>query len=427
MSSPLKVSARKLKSVLKGRLSSLAQQPKFLQILMKADQAVLRAALKGSRESRSEHVILNSPGSGNIGDQAMFESFVRNVPGTILAIVKSDDAYTLPSNEDRSRVEFSILPKLIYSKSFGHYADLWRLGRRISGAESFSVMGADIMDGGYGQHSSMVEWNIAKTIQESGIPARVLGFSWNGRAPREVTNLARLAGKAGVRILARDPDSHDRLVADGIAGVIQATDMVFSFAAAPTHASQSAAAEATKDIQGKLAIVNVSGLIGRSIEQDAEYDHLLATLENLGYTCLLLPHVSHSNVDDISATVKLRAVSAPAKRSVFVDRLLSPTEVSALVQRADVVVTGRMHLSILALSAKKPVIVLATQGKVSGLMSLFEVPEHCIEPTEGFGPQISELLIRLESDRDAVVTRLSSNLADVKKLSALNFDMVDPR
>ncbi|WP_394524449.1 polysaccharide pyruvyl transferase family protein [Paenarthrobacter nicotinovorans] len=394
---------------------------------MKADQAVLRAALGSHGQHRAGHAILNSPGSGNIGDQAMFESFVGNVPGNIVAIVKSKDAYALPGATDRDRVEFFVMPNLIYSKSFRHYADLWRLGRRIRRVETFSVMGADIMDGGYGTHSSMVEWNIAKTIQESGIPARVLGFSWNGRAPQEVTKLARLAGNAGVRVLARDPDSHDRLVADGITGVVQATDMVFSFGATRSDAPQLEAAEATSELHGKLAIVNVSGLIGRSMEQEDEYDHLLGTLESLGYTCVLLPHVSHSNVDDISATKKLREVSAPAKRSVFVDRLLTPSEVSALVERAHVVVTGRMHLSILALSAKKPVIVLATQGKVSGLMSLFEVPEHCIEPAEGFGPKISELLISLEADRDAVVTRLSSNLRNVQRLSALNFDMVDPR
>lgn len=410
---------------IKAQLSRALDHPMALRIMMSADRFVLRIALSGSRGPDGAHVILNSPGSGNIGDQAMFESFLRNVPGQIIAIVKSSDAYTVPQTEDQSRIAFAVLPNLVYSKFIMHYADLWQLGRRIRSAASFSVMGADIMDGGYGKHSSMVEWNIARTVHDAGISSRVLGFSWNGRAPREVSEQARLAGDAGVRILARDPDSHERLLADGVKGVVQSSDMVFSFKAGGALPTLPSPLQHLRKHDGKIAVVNISGLIGRSIEQNQEYDHLLETLENLGYKTVLLPHVSHSNVDDISAAVKLRAVSQAAQRAAFVDRLLSPVEVSSIVQRADVVVTGRMHLSILGLSAGKPVIVLATQGKVSGLMSLFGVPDHCVEPTEGFGQRLADLVVQLEDDRQSVVSKVDANLGAVQKLSALNFDRLD--
>ncbi|AOT02280.1 hypothetical protein ASPU41_01885 [Arthrobacter sp. U41] len=351
----------------------------------------------------------------------MFESFVNNVSQQVIAVVKSPDAYSTDDIADKNKVAFLVLPHLIYSKFFGHYRDIWAMGRSIRGAESFSVMGADIMDGGYGVHSSMVEWNLARTIQEAGIPARILGFSWNGQANPEVIRQAQKAGRAGVRILPRDPDSLERLVKDNIEGVVQAADLVFAFPTDSSTARPDNSGEPGGNEDEKLAVVNVSGLIGRKIEQDSEYEHILQTLDALGYRCLLLPHVSHSKADDIAAISKLRRKSPMARRADVVEALISPSEVLSLVRRADMVVTGRMHLSILALSAGTPVIVLATQGKVSGLMKLFGIPDHCVEPTLGFGKRISKLLREIEKDRSSIFDTTASNLQAVRALSQVNF------
>lgn len=398
------------------------EKPRALRVMMFADRAILRIALSGGVRVVSKHVILNSPGSGNIGDQAMFESFIGNVQGDVIAVVKSSDAYSLPSNAINSRVDFLVLPNLVYSKFAAHYRDIWILGRSIRDATSFSVMGADIMDGGYGVHSSMVEWNIARTIQNAGIPARILGFSWNGKAHSELVRQARKAGLAGVRILPRDPDSRERLLKDNVPNVTQSSDMVFAFSGSSTEPSSLPVVNGDKECKQKIAVVNVSGLIGSKIEQNTEYEHVLETLEDLGYSCLLLPHVSHSNVDDIAATVRLRSRSAVAKRAGFLEELISPTEVLEVVRKADVVVTGRMHLSILALLASTPVIVLATQGKVSGLMKLFGIPDHCVEPTVGFGRRVSGLLVGLERNRQEVLDRMNSNLPAVRALARINFE-----
>nr|WP_284983088.1 polysaccharide pyruvyl transferase family protein [Arthrobacter sp. efr-133-TYG-118] len=392
-----------------------------------ADRLVLRLVLAGACPANNSHIILNSPGSGNIGDQAMFESFVKNVPGHIVAVVKSPDAYALPEGLDPDRVSFLVLPNLVYSKGPAHYRDLRQLGQAIRSAESFSIMGADIMDGGYGIHSSVVEWNLARTVQDAGIPARVLGFSWNGRAPKEVVRQARLAGHSGVRILSRDPDSHKRLLDDDIESIVQSSDMVFSFLDDLTIHMPAPAIMNWQNPEEKLAVVNISGLIGATIDQNVEYEHFLAALEELGYKCLLLPHVSHSNVNDIAAIAQLRVESAAARRAIFIDTLLSPAEVLSIVKRSEVVVTGRMHLSILALLAGRPVIALATQGKVSGLMRLFDLPDHCVEPTEGFGKRVARLLVHLEANRHTVITKVTSNLPTVRRLSQKNFELFESR
>lgn len=413
----MKVVASK-KAMVRRLAGRVLDEPIILRLMMLTDRIILRAALSGTRISGGQHAILNSPGEGNIGDQAMFESFIGNVSGDVLAVVKSTDAYVLPEDHRSSSVAFLVLPDLVYSKFAPHYRDVWRLGRSIRAATSFSVMGADIMDGGYGLRSSMVEWNLALAVQRSGIPARILGFSWNGKAHREIVRLAQKAGGSGVRILPRDPDSLQRLQIDRVPNITQSSDMVFAFPNKPGSAQTSLSPNTTK----RTAVVNVSGLIGLQIAQEDEYEVLMSTLESLGYECLLVPHVSHSNVDDIAATECLRERSEVASRARFVRELVSPSEVQSLVRNADVVVTGRMHLSILALSVGTPVIVLATQGKVSGLMKFFGIPEHCVEPTKGFGKRVAALLTDLERNRQAITGRIHANLPAVRELASTNFD-----
>lgn len=405
--------------------TQLLERPAAQRSLLAFDRMVLSVALRGRRTTSGINVILNSPGEGNIGDQAMFESFVVNVEGPVLAIVKSADAYSLRQDHEDSRVEFLVLPALVYSKFVSHFIDLWRFGRAVRGARSFSIMGADIMDGGYGQHSSLVEWNIAYSVHKSGVPSRILGFSWNGAASREIVHLARKAGKCGIQILPRDPDSYERLVQDNVQCVRQTADMVFAFKADQSAdpdqpLSRSGAEHQSGD--APLAVVNVSGLIGNRINQGPEYDVILNSLRRLGYRTVLLPHVSHSNVDDIAATTSLRQNSSLMSDCLFIPKLMTPTEVQDLVAGAKIVITGRMHLSILALSMGTPAIVLATQGKVAGLMKLFGFPEHCVEPTPGFGSEVSLLIEKITAEPTIPVAKIRDNLVKVQQLASINFE-----
>ncbi len=50
------------------------------------------------------------------------------------------------------------------------------------------------------------------------------------------------------------------------------------------------------------------------------------------------------------------------------------------MQEARLVVTGRMHLAVLALSGRIPAACLASQGKVEGLMALVGTPELVVDP-----------------------------------------------
>lgn len=76
--------------------------------------------------------------------------------------------------------------------------------------------------------------------------------------------------------------------------------------------------------------------------------------------------MSRLGADDIQAC---RAVWEQHRNAgvLLVDRLLQSAEILGLCTPADVVVTGRMHLSIMVLNSGVPAITLSTQGKVEGL------------------------------------------------------------
>ena len=85
------------------------------------------------------------------------------------------------------------------------------------------------------------------------------------------------------------------------------------------------------------------------------------------------------------------------------------------------VVTGRMHLAIMALHGAVPAIPLSYQGKLSGLMRLFGTEGLSVEPRPGFAAEVEERLERVLAAGDAIRRSLSERLPRVKELAGKNF------
>lgn len=369
---------------------------------------------------RSYHVLLNSSGGGNIGDQAMFESFVHNVEGPIVAIVRSETAFQVPEGRAHgTRIE--VLPRLVYGRGWKRLRDIALFMRLLAGARSFSVVGADVMDGGYGKRPSAVEWNLAIAAQRSGVQSRILGFSWNENPRKLLSRLARSAGQQGVIILPRDPQSYSRLSSSGVPGLVQSADLVFSMGHVDEQFPEFEAIRQAKFNGQKVALLNVSGLVSLAVDQTAEYLDIYARLTQLGYLPVFVPHVNHSNVSDENVIATVVDHLPRDAEYVAIGRLLEPGQIKALARLSDVVISGRMHLSILALSAGVPAIVLATQGKVQGLMEMVGTPQLCVVPVPGFSKIVVPLLDDLELNRPRYQEAIRSRLANVRLLSGRNF------
>lgn len=369
-------------------------------------------------------LVLPSAGGGNIGDQAMFESVVANLTDRkVVALVLDRANYDLTFEPDSDRVQTVDVPDLMHGHGLKHIKSLLEVRRLSRGATSFIVIGADILDGAYSTTIASRSWFLCEEVARRGQTVRVLGFSWNGFAPRAVLRAAMKAAAAGAHLFPRDPHSWARLSASKVPNLTSAADTVFCHQARVRTdiADRSSAILAWMRCPDKRAVVNLSGLVASRMDQNPEYLAILDALARRGLTPLLVPHVSHDGASDIEAIssfldyLREQGHDEPS----FVGELLSPTDIRTLVAEADLVITGRMHLSILGILEGATPVVLATQGKVSGLLELFGIEDHCVDPVPGFGAVVAGLVEDMAFNDLGL--RLAPRLEEVRKRAELNF------
>lgn len=365
--------------------------------------------------NRDVSALIAPPGGGNIGDQAMLESYLHNVAGKKLIITTNDNALVIPAHYALD-TEVLNLPGLIYGQPHTFLRDFLKLTKLLPNLNSLYIIGADVMDGGYNPHASAMRAYVALFTAKLNVPSRVTGFSWNANPHKKAFKALKRAGDIGVKLLIRDPVSHQRLIDAKVSNAILSADIVFA-----NHNQQDAGIE---DILAfcegkKVAIVNASGLIAKQLNQVEEYKTIIAKLQEEGYAIVLLPHVIRPGANDLEVCAEIASMYPDL---YFVDRLLEPDQIKRLVHAANLVVTGRMHLSIMSINAGVPAIVLSTQGKVDGLMQFFSLPELSIEPQLGFGETVADLIDIVQGDYQKYITHLADNIGSVRGLSENNFN-----
>lgn len=359
------------------------------------------------------HLVLAATGGGNIGDQALLESVLQNVSGKIVVLCRHIDDVSIPA-EHAPRTTVKALPNLLNPIPLMRLADGVRFRRIAAEAREFSIIGADLMDGLYNPGASIGRSSLLIAAHAQGCESRVLGFSWPSAPVGTATRALRWASKVGT-VIARDPASFNRLRAAGLGKAVLAADVVF------TLQGQEPVPEVAKALRSDvpLAVVNVSALIQKRFDQTADYGEIIDALRALGYAIVVLPHVIRRSGNDLEAS--LEVLNGRLREGELVSRLLTPREVRWVVSRAGVVVTGRMHLAILALAQGVPAITLGTQGKVEGLYEHVSLPHFAVDPLSGFGRRIADLVAGLESDRAGVAKVLETRRERVHQLALRNF------
>jgi polysaccharide pyruvyl transferase WcaK-like protein len=369
----------------------------------------------GRSGERRWHVLVAPPGGGNIGDQAMVEAFLENTTGDVRIVVRTEADLSVPA-EHAGRVELHPLPALIHGGGPQHQDAVAGYRRLLDAARSVTVVGADAMDGAYDVRASVRRADAATLARSLGIDARILGFSWNGSAHPAARRALARAGRAGVSLLVRDPVSAGRARADGLTGVTEVADAVFS----ARTVSLTAVTEYLPEPVPRYVIVNASGLVARSLDQVSEYGEIVRRLLHAGLTVVLLPHVLRSSSSDLIACRAVRdQIEEPGL--ILIERQLTPAEVRGLCAGAELVIAGRMHLAIQALWSSVPAITLSTQGKVEGLMQLFGTENLCVQPSAQLSGQMQPLIDDVLARRSQHSSRIAGRLPTVRRLADANF------
>jgi polysaccharide pyruvyl transferase WcaK-like protein len=367
----------------------------------------------------ASHFLLPSVGNGNIGDQAMVESFINYVGVGDCILIVEDAADFRKDNNIFPEPRIIEIPHLIHGNFIQQFFALISILRISNKVKSLSVIGADIMDGVYSQKQSINRLFLLRVFNSLEIDTRITGFSWAPNARALPIKLLRIISNK-TKLYVRDPKSVQRLHEQNIFQVYQVADLVFS------DLSLDGAPDIdrwTSTSTKPIVVVNISGLGLKDtqlyLKHIRQYQLIVEYLRINGFRLLVLPHVFGGGGDTKISDDLFD--STCGSEDLLITDPLSPAQERHLFQSVSFVITGRMHIAILALNMGIPVIALETMGKVMGLFEVFNLEDYCIDKNLDFSAEVIHRIKQLENDQPSISQLISAKIPDLRKLSLINF------
>jgi polysaccharide pyruvyl transferase WcaK-like protein len=266
---------------------------------------------------------------------------------------------------------------------------------------TFVAVGADVVDGGYGDHIPRLLTRFCSAGHSLGAQASLANFSWR-KAPHPGAVAAVTQLPAGVTLVARDPLSQHRAEVDLGRRVALDADVAFLMRRTPSAAT-SRVADWCDDQRAAVRTVVGLSLNALHISQgSAQFATVLAQIIAAAAParCAFVPviHDYRGTPNDRDLTELVMHHLAVQGHTIAPTSALSAPEVKEACGNLDLLITGRMHAAIAALGVGTPVVLFGYADKAEGLMSYFGLVDRVIPIRD------------VETDLDAVVSRLRAAL-----------------
>lgn len=368
-----------------------------------------------STESGQDALILTAPDGGNIGDRMMLLSVLNKLKQRCSIISEDSKAITLLTGEYRPP-EMLQVKNLYHRKPGFHLSALLNFARLAKQSGFVLMIGADLMDGQYNYMASLHRLQLLHLCNRLGNQTKVLGFSWG----EEVDNslISYMKNNCGMtKFYARDPISKLRLDNLGVKNVCQTSDLVFNLSFSKYNWNQGYELKFQR-----YCVINGSGLISNSSEMKRIYSGVIKYLIDKGFYIILIPHVIRDSDSDLVVLSSIYEEFCESSQIALIEKLLSPQEIFEYCQRASLVLTSRMHLAILALLSGTPPVTFSSNGKVEGLLKMFELEDICVSRDQAHPDHFLTLLENYLCEFDEMKCRIAHNLPKIIQLSLSNFD-----
>jgi polysaccharide pyruvyl transferase WcaK-like protein len=139
------------------------------------------------------------------------------------------------------------------------------------------------------------------------------------------------------------------------------------------------------------------------------------------FSFVLIPHEMGDEI--VLAEAILKAL--PVKMQPNCIKIPTPcraAEVKSICRKLDIVLTGRMHVSIACLGQGTPVACITYQGKFEGLFRHFELDGMTIEPSQAFLPgNLVKFLMPLIEKREDISKHIQLKQPEIQQLAEVNF------
>lgn len=390
------------------------------------------------RVEKNSILVLPPSGPGSVGDEAMVVASIDYLQQRGIDRI-SLISYNLELHwQGLSKVSETIdLTDYFACGGWRSWKNLFQVASSISRYDRFYCLGADMMDGYYGDIHTWKRLKLVSIAAKMGLDTAILGFSFNQNPTAEsIKTLSKLP--SSVRLCARDPISQQRLsyrlkrkidlVAD-LAFLLSPDRDSFTVLAILDWISQ-------QKIEGRLVIgVNTSNQLrevvpGKTVENliDVYVDtltELSSREETLSF--ILIAHDFRNFQDKPSDIFLLEKIfrKLPPQIQRHCSKMPAPcsaAEIKAIVGDLDLVITGRMHLAIACLGRGILPVCVTYQGKFEGLFQHFQLEGMTIEPEEIFQPgKLVEFLLPLLQRRKEIRQKIQLQLPQVLELARANF------
>ncbi|MEJ1356470.1 MAG: polysaccharide pyruvyl transferase family protein [Candidatus Sedimenticola sp. (ex Thyasira tokunagai)] len=263
------------------------------------------------------------------------------------------------------------------------------------------VIGADIMDGGYDTKAITKRFTLAKILRMFGKSIFVISFSFNKKPKKEVLQACKMLGK-DAKYKVRDPRSLDRFKeATGLSAECVAD---VGFLTRAKNSSSIADFKSWADHKRKkgftLLLVNTSIGPFRSNPRTSHYspdevvDAIAVVLKELKRLHLpqlaigIVPHDFRNSNKAWSDMALAEALHVRLKPDMDNDIQIVPTpfdspEMCAMAASSDLVITGRMHLAIISITAGVVPVSFTYQDKFEGMYEhVFDKSDKLMQPTD---------------------------------------------
>ena len=367
------------------------------------------------RQTRGLRLLLTPFPKGSRGDEALLLGSLdaSSEPLVVLAHRPLAALRRLVSRPHRVWV----IPGLLYAfpplSFFSSFLFLLRARR----AATFTLVGADLLDGAYWQGPSLRRILLSSALVDLGVTVEVVGFSWPIE-PDVLCEKALASIAHRVTLKPRDAVSARRLVERGIPVTSTGADVALGIVRIPPE-PPSDVDKWLKEQFSEGRRVLAAGLHGHLLPLKTDRVSLSSLLksETQPWALLLVPMDERFFAGDRKRARAIARWARGANIPVFVlGRQTSVRDLLAILSRVTAVVAFRMHMSILAFRVGVPCMGVDYNDKFVGTFGHFDTEEYVI-PRDQLAHQLSHVWPSFLDSLEDVRHRVRMSLPRVRELA----------
>jgi len=370
-------------------------------------------------------LIIPSSSTGSLGDSAMIFAITKPLRGHGAKEIEMFGDPPVGNDELINR--FVPADKYFFKGSLLQKIRLISLVPRYT---SVYFIGADVIDGAYRPKSVVRRISILQEAVRRGISATILGSSFN-REPHPDTAHALKKLSERVNICARDPKSQARLAGLINRPVKLVADVGFLLSPLSDHpVAKEAGLWIEKQYQDGHQVIafNANHLQIRDTPNFGQA--LIALLTELlaqGFSIVLIPHDIRGRRSDVSFLRDAKQLLEESSQDrVYLLAPESPGVVKHVLSKVEMLITGRMHVAILALGSSTPIFTFVYQDKFEGLIELLKLsswdlmcsPAALVENPDTVLKRINSTF----EQRGSIRNHVQRELPNVVELAKQNFE-----